>query len=115
MKLKAIHPLTIYQLKDLIHSIVTGAYKSLELNGRSGRLTSDEIAQAVSLYKRKLIDVPDAALEDVKAIPVIGSKEHWVADIDLWTLDGRSDFTLSVTVQIKDDQIFITIDDLHVL
>lgn len=115
MKLKDVHSTAVMVLRNLICDLVMGNYKALEADGRAGRLTSDELATAVNAYKHPLLEVPVQVLENVKAVAIQGTENLWVADIDLWTAQGQSDLTLSIAIQVHQDDVFVRIDDLHVL
>lgn len=103
-------------LRDLVHTLVVGDYDALHSDGRAGRLSADELRQAISRYGRRLVDPPDAAFRSANAYAIEGSQHSWAVDLDLWTAEeGHSDLTLSVTAEETADGIWLTIDDLHVL
>ena len=103
-------------LKDLVHQLVIGNYVGLEVDGRAGRLTAGELKQTIIEYGRVLIELPDGAFEVARAYPIQGRESCWTVDLDLWTVEeGKSDLTLSVTVQITPNGVLAEIDDLHVL
>lgn len=103
-------------LRILVHDLVLGHFDELEADGRAGRLTADDLRYSVTKYGRTLIDVPDSALETADVYALKTDKTTCAVDLDLWTIEeGRSDLTLSVTIQSTSDGVSVTIDDLHVL
>jgi hypothetical protein len=106
----------IQALKSLIRELVSQNFAQLEVDGRAGRLKAEELAAAVTQYGRTLIDVPDEALEALDIYAIADRVDVLRTDIDLWTAEeGRSDLTLSVTIQTSANDTRVFIDDLHVL
>jgi hypothetical protein len=106
----------VQALKALVHELVAGNFATLAADRRAGRLTAEELANAVANYGRTLIDLPDAAFETADVIPLAGQATAWAVDLDLWSVEeGQSDLTLSVTLQLTPDGVLTSIDDLHVL
>ena len=101
-------------LRRLVHDLVVGAFTELESDGRAGRLTADQLRQALKVYPATLIELPDEALESADAYEVVGDANAWAIDLDLWTAEeGRSDLTLEVTARVTPGEIELAIDDLH--
>lgn len=102
-------------LKDLVHELVLGRFSNLERDGRSGRVTAEELERAVRDYGRILVDPPEESFVNADAYATEENRE-WAIDVDLWTQEeGRSDLTLSVTARVVDGKVQLAIDDLHVL
>ena len=100
----------------LVNDLVRGNYASIEVDGRIGRLTREELERAITEYGRTLIPLPSNALEMADAFPVLDAPEHIAVDIPLWTEEeGRSDLTLSLTIIESHGVTSVSIDDLHVL
>lgn len=89
----------------------------LEADGRIGRLTVEELSQALEDYGRSLVEIPDQGWEAADVYEIEDRLDTWGIDLPLWTLEeGRSDLTLSLTVSRLDSgQVTVEIDDLHVL
>ena len=103
-------------LKELVRELVIDNFTRLETDGRAGRLSADELRNAIKSYGQTLIDLPEEALSTADIIPLEGENAAWAVDLDLWTAEeGRSDLTLSVTAHLIGSKIQIYIDDLHVL
>src|SRR5262245_38457442 len=52
-------PKVVLALQNLVHQLVIGDYESLREDGRIGRLTVEELSNAVSQYGRTLVDIPE--------------------------------------------------------
>ena len=101
---------------DLVSDIVAGRYAEIASGGRIGRLTADELAEAVRLYGRTLIPLPDDAWSFVHVYPINGDARALSLDVEMFTIEeGRSDLTLSLSARRDGDRWTIGIDDLHVL
>jgi len=102
-------------IRTLVEALVKGHFDQLERDGRSGRLSSHELKEALKAYGRTMITLPDEAFRLVDVYPVKGRQATWAVDIPLWTAEeGRSDLTLSLTVSESPDGVRLEIDDLHV-
>ena len=103
-------------IRSLVETLVKGQFDQLERDGRSGRLFSHELKEALQAYGRTLIALPDEAFRLAEVYPVTGQNATWAVDVPLWTAEeGRSDLTLSVTVSDSQDGVRLEIDDLHTL
>ena|SRR5215211_8486487 len=109
----------IVAVKDVIHSLAKGDYKTLEADGRAGRLSAEDLRDAVATYGRSLIIPPDEAWEEEllrEAIPVGEQGNSWALVANLWTVgQGRSDLSLEATAEARPEGVLVSIDDLHVL
>ncbi len=87
----------------------------LASDGRIGRLTEQELRQAIADYGRTLTAIP-TSLDGLDVYPIDGAPGHFSIDLPLWTVEeGRSDLTLSASVVERDGSVLVSIDDLHVL
>lgn len=103
-------------IRALVETLIKGHFDQLERDGRSGRLSSHELKEAVKAYGRTIIALPDEALRLADVYPVKGQMSTWAVDVPLWTAEeGRSDLTLSLTVSESQDGVRLEIDDLHTL
>jgi hypothetical protein len=103
-------------IRRLVEDLSSGNYGAVEADGRIGRLTLDELRRAVSEYGRTLTPLPGEALELANSYSVEGMEGRTAVDVPLWTVEeGRSDLTLSVTLDEGKDGTTVSIDDLHVL
>jgi hypothetical protein len=106
----------IAPIRTLVEMLVKGNFDQLERDGRSGRLSSHELKEALQGYGRTLIALPDEAFRLVEVYPVKGQNATWAVDVPLWTAEeGRSDLTLSLTVSDNQNGVRLEIDDLHTL
>ena len=108
------------ELRDVIHRLVTdiaaGSYQLLEADGRIGRLTAEQLQEAVANYGRTIVSLPDLGWDLVDEYPIDGQPDEVTLDIPLWTTEeGRSDLTLSVSCRRRGQTVSVVIDDLHVL
>jgi hypothetical protein len=102
-------------IRALVKALVEGHFDQLERDGRSGRLSSHELKEALKAYGRTMITLPDEAFSLVDVYPVKGRQATWAVDVPLWTAEeGRSDLTLSLTVSESCEGVRLEIDDLHV-
>ena len=103
-------------IRALVETLVKGHFDQLERDGRSGRLSSYELKEALQTYGRTIITLPDEAFRLAEVYPVKGQHATWAVDVPLWTAEeGRSDLTLSLTVSDRQDGVQLEIDDLHTL
>lgn len=106
----------IASIRALVDMLVKGNFDQLERDGRSGRLSSQELKEALQGYGSTIIALPDEAFHLADVYPVKGQKTTWAVDVPLWTAEeGRSDLTLSLTVSDSQDGVRLEIDDLHTL
>ena len=106
----------IEPIRELVEILIKKKFDLLEKDGRIGRLSPAELETAINDYGRTLISLPDAAFELAEEYKVESQENMWDVDIPLWTREeGRSDLTLSVTINFQNDVLSIYIDDLHVL
>ena len=102
-------------IRALVEALVEGHFDQLERDGRSGRLSSHELKEALKAYGRTIITLPEEAFNFVDIYPVKGRQATWAVDVPLWTAEeGRSDLTLSLTVSESRERVRLEIDDLHV-
>jgi hypothetical protein len=102
----------------LVRDLAAGEYETLERDGRAGRLTANELRQAVDGYPATLIPLPDDAFDVAGDAYVIAGSDppEWAIDQDMWTTEeGQSDLTLQVDVRFRDGEYRVEITDLHVL
>ena len=101
----------------LVRDLADGRYGDIERDGRSGRLTAEDLRQAVSGYGATLIPLPDDAFDiGGSAYRQDSDPPAWAIDQDLWTKEeGRSDLTLQVDVKPDGAGYRAEITDLHVL
>ena len=103
-------------VRDVVERLVRREFARLEADGRSGRLTAEELARALDDYGRTLVDVPDDGWELADSYEIEGRPGAWAIDLPLWTKEeGRSDLTLSLsTSRGDDDEVVVEIDDIQV-
>jgi hypothetical protein len=100
-------------VEELVRDLVAARYRDLENDGRAGRLTSGELARAISDYGRTMVALPVEAWEVVDVHARDGMELF--LDVPLWTKEeGRSDLTLSLTIERRTDGPRVSIDDLRV-
>jgi hypothetical protein len=103
-------------IQRLIDDIAAGRFRLLEADGRIGRLTGDELREAVATYGRTIVSLPDVGWGLVDEYSIDGKPDEVSLDIPLWTIEeGRSDLTLSVSCKRRGETVSVAIDDLHVL
>lgn len=103
-------------IRRLVDDLINGNYAQIEEDGRIGRLTQDELRGAVADYGRTLTQLPESAFDVVDIYTIQVAPDLAAVDVPLWTKEeGRSDLTLSVTVNERVDGVAVSIDDLHVL
>lgn len=103
-------------VERLVDDIVAGRFQDLEADGRIGRLTADELRNAVAQYGRTITPLPRECWSLADEFADEARPDELSLDIPLWTVEeGRSDLTLSVSCRRDRTGIFVAIDDLHVL
>jgi hypothetical protein len=106
----------IAPIRALVDMLVKGHSDQLERDGKSGRLSSHELKEALQVHGRTIIALPDEAFRLAEVYPVKGQNATWAVDVPLWTAEeGRSDLVLSLTVSDSQDGVRLEIDDLHTL
>lgn len=102
-------------VNELVHSLVMREFDKLASDGRAGRLSATELKTAIDEYGRALVDLPSEVWDLVDEYRNDGAGA-FALDVPLWTAEeGRSDLTLSLTVNDSGGNIGVEIDDLHVL
>lgn len=103
-------------IRELVEDLVSGDYSRIQLDGRIGRLTVNELERVISSYGRTLTRLPEDALDIADIYPVEGSAGLAAIEVPLWTVEeGRSDLILSLTLNESMGEPTVSIDDLHVL
>lgn len=98
----------------LVEDLAEKNYHQISEDGRIGRLTEEELKIAIDSYGCKLVSLPHEAVGIFDACKVEGKRE-WQVDVPLWTEEeGRSDLTLSVSIDFTNGKKTISIDDLRV-
>lgn len=104
----------IVLLKELVRDIVEKNYNSIKINNRLGRLTIEELDEAIQEYGIPLVYPPDSAFENFDVYEVEKNKKYTI-DFDMWDIEGEGDLTLQCEIYLNGDDVQISIDDLHVL
>jgi RecB family endonuclease NucS len=103
-------------LRSIVDELVKGNYAALERDGRAGRVGAEGLQRAITEYRRHLVDLPEEAFAISDAYERKNQPGTWTVALNLWTAEeGRSDLTLSATVNEVGDDVKVEIDDLHVL
>lgn len=103
-------------LHHLVALVVGGQYEEVRSNGWLGRLTVDELAEAVKEYPGELVPLPRDGWEAANVITLDSSENAWVVEIPMWTdREGRSDLELAVCAKVTEGKLSVEIDDLHVM
>ncbi|KYF59259.1 hypothetical protein BE08_26980 [Sorangium cellulosum] len=104
------------EISRLIADLSAGRYAEIAADGRTGRLSAEELRTAVEQYGRTLLLLPDGAWDSVDECPQVDAPNTVAVDVPLWTKEeGRSDLTLSLTATKQADRWILQVDDLHVL
>jgi hypothetical protein len=104
-------------LKELIHYLCRGETSTIIINKMNGRLSENEIIQAIADYPGTITLPPDdsylnAYVYDVYD-PLTSARK---VEFDLWYDNNISDLTLSADVHKNENGEYqITIEDIHVL
>jgi hypothetical protein len=101
-------------LKLLVESLVEGEYSLIQLTGRSGPYTSEQLKELVEEYGGKLTIPPDEDYKNINIIEVEDEPEYFI-EYELWVDGEKSDLTLSCTVQFTENEVTIMIENIHVL
>ena len=104
----------IHILKPLVENLVEGEYQLIQLTGRSGPYTSEELKELVEEYGGKLTIPPDEDYKNINIIEVEDEPEYFI-EYELWVDGEKSDLTLGCTVQFTEDEVRIMIENIHVL
>ena len=75
---------------------------------------SEELKELVEEYGGKLTIPPDEDYKNINIIEVEDEPEYFI-EYELWVDGEKSDLTLGCTVQFTEDEVRITIENIHVL
>jgi hypothetical protein len=103
----------VYQVIKLL---VAGKYAEVEALTNGVRLSSQEMAKAISDYGRELVLPPNDAFGLIDVVQVQNVQPpRWSITMPLWTREeGRSDLSLELTL-IGGQPVAVELDDIHVL
>lgn len=104
-------------IKRLVESLVANDIDGLVRRGENGRLSKEEIINALQDYPGEISLPPDEAYSNAIEYAIYDKKlEARKVEFDLWFDGYESDLTLSADVRKGDSGNFvISIDDIHVL
>ena len=103
------------KIVDIVNDIANNNYSKIEMEQKNGRVNINDLKRSINEYGRTIIPLPNEAFKFME-IYHVESKNMLHIVIDLWTKEeGRSDLTLSLNAYIKNNLLFIEIDDCHVL
>jgi hypothetical protein len=104
------------EVRKVVTLLAKGDYLAVERLSGGVRLSSAELAAAVSEYGRT-VTLPPAGLEPALDVVEHSDERAWSVVAPLWTVEeGRSDLSLSLTIcRDKGQRYRIEVDDLHVL
>jgi hypothetical protein len=104
-------------VRAVVALLVAGEYDEVERRTGGKRLTSADIAAAVTAYGRRLVHPPQEAFDELDVVRVAGVvPPTWSVRVGLWSAEeGRSDLTLELTVtQGGGGSYGVELDDLHI-
>ena len=104
-------------LRDVETALIQKDYGKLDKKARGGRLSAEEIRNAINGYGGTITRMPDENLHQISIIKVLGTNPtEWAVDLDLWIDNRPSDLTVSIIIQASNGGNFMaSIDDIHVL
>ncbi len=103
-------------LDEIIGALVRDEFDALEGDGRAGRLGAAGLRRAVGEYGNRLVELPEAAYDLIRAGVMPASANVWWVIVPLWTREeGRSDLALELTAIETPEDWGLEIDDLRVL
>ena len=110
------------KVKQIQHAIrkvegllVEKRYNEIVVFNNEG-LTEEIIKKAISDFGKKVTFAPDYVFDNLQIIEINNSDSKTVhVDYDLW-IDGKeSSLTLMMNVLLKDQEVTIEVEDLHVM
>lgn len=104
----------IPSLKPLVESLVKCEYQLIQLTGRGGSFTANELKELVNEYGGMLTIPPKEDYKNINIIEVECEKEYLI-EYELWVDGEKSDLTLSCTVQYTEEKVKIMIENIHVM
>lgn len=104
-------------VRSLVRDIEIGRFSTIATDGRIGRLTIDELENAIVDYPGVISSAPEKAFVNFYTCRVtVAVIETWAIDFDLWYNGKESDLTLSATLEMNGDGNYnIQIDNIHTL
>jgi hypothetical protein len=81
------------------------------------RVTRDDLFRVIEEYGRTLVSPPFGAYDNLNPVRVADeSRELWAVAAPLWTKEeGRSDFSIELTINLSHDQPIVELDDCRVM
>lgn len=105
-------------LRDLVGNLVRGNFEEIKKKGMMGRLTLEEIEDAIKSYPGTITMPPIESFKKFHKYDYDKSnqdKEGCLVEYELWYDQQESDLTLSVAILQDLQEIHISIEDIHVL
>lgn len=106
------------KVKKIIRLLVAGEYRRLEEMNKIGKLSSDELEEAILQYGERLSFPPEEAFDEMdifKSDNPQNCYEEYFIDIELWTNGCKSDLTLSCEAKVTENkELNVTIYSVHV-
>src|SRR5258708_1807070 len=88
------------KIEQLVSDLAASHFDAIAADGRSGRLSADDLRGVVTKYGRTLISLPSEVWPTVDEYPQAANPNEIALDIPLWTKEeGRSDLTLSINAR----------------
>lgn len=105
------------QVRSIINLLALGRFQEIDSLTNGIRLPANQMAEAIAVYGRVLIEPPEEGYELMDVVEVTDvNPRRWSVTMPLWTREeGRSDLTLELTFIEDGDQLHVELDDIHVL
>lgn len=112
-----IDEILITEVRQIVDCLVRRDFRSLENDGRIGRVTVEDLARVLDAYGGTFVQIPDSEWSLAEAYDIEGKPNTWLVDVPLWTKEeGMSDLTLSLWVEkSRNDDVVGSINDLRAL
>jgi hypothetical protein len=105
-------------LRALVEDLVHGNYEEIKKKGRAGRLSREEIKEAIDDYPGKITLPPEESFKKFHRYEYDKNNEDeegCLIEYELWYDQQESDLTLSATIVRNSQGMRIGIEDIHVL
>ncbi|MFN8367725.1 MAG: hypothetical protein U0Y96_10880 [Candidatus Kapaibacterium sp.] len=105
------------KIQEIITLFVKEEYRLIEELTGGVNLKAIEIEQAVREYGRTVVEPPITIQELVEMVKVESDLDcKWNIVVPFYTSEeGRSDLSLELTIELKDSNFIVELNDIHVL
>jgi hypothetical protein len=99
--------------RHVMKLLVERRFTELEEATSGTRLSADDMEAAVDDVGAALVLPPEHVWPALDVLSIRNWPDAYTVRFDLWTRNGRSDWTVELTVHSKEGRPVIEVDDIH--